>query len=386
MPLFKIKAYDTAGVVKTLRREAQTEDGLLRMLELEGLVAVSVEPERTKGEKLRSRNLKPTDQHLFCSMLSAFLRSGLSLTEVLGLLGRQTRDKKLKPLYAELRESVEGGRSLAHAMKATGVFRDFQVGMVESGERSSSLPDILEKASDLLQSEIAIRRKIQSALTYPILMLAVGLCVVVFLITYVVPQLTSIVVESGKALPFATRALLAVSSAVRLGALPVVVLAVVVYVYMKRKGKRISLPLFREIRSQLTFSLLFSQLSTLLQTGVPLVQALEMSAPLDPKKGRISFLAEEVRKGYRFSQSLEREGSFPEDIVAIVRIGEVGGNLPDCMERIATNSWEFAQGSMQRWSNLAEPIIIIVLGVVVGFVVMAVLLPIFSLSDLVGAG
>lgn len=217
-------------------------------------------------------------------------------------------------------------------------------------------------------------------------MLAVGLCVVVFLITYVVPQLTSIVVESGKALPFATRALLAVSSAVRLGALPVVVLAVVVYVYMKRKGKRISLPLFREIRSQLTFSLLFSQLSTLLQTGVPLVQALEMSAPLDPKKGRISFLAEEVRKGYRFSQSLEREGSFPEDIVAIVRIGEVGGNLPDCMERIATNSWEFAQGSMQRWSNLAEPIIIIVLGVVVGFVVMAVLLPIFSLSDLVGAG
>jgi type II secretory pathway component PulF len=105
---------------------------------------------------------------------------------------------------------------------------------------------------------------------------------------------------------------------------------------------------------------------------------------MDRSAGRMAFLADEVRKGYRFSQSLERQGTFSEDIVSIVRIGEVGGNLPDCLDRIASNSWEFAQSSMQKWSNLAEPIIIIILGAVVGFVVMAVLLPIFSLSELVG--
>jgi type II secretory pathway component PulF len=94
------------------------------------------------------------------------------------------------------------------------------------------------------------------------------------------------------------------------------------------------------------------------------------------------FLADEVRKGYRFSQSLERQGSYSEDIIAIVRIGEAGGNLPGCLDRIAVNAWNFSQDAMQKWSTLAEPIIIIVLGAIVGFVVLAVLLPIFNLADL----
>jgi type II secretory pathway component PulF len=267
-------------------------------------------------------------------------------------------------------------------MKTQGVFQEFLIGMVESGERSSSLPDILEKASALLQSQITLRRKIASALTYPILMLIVGFFVVAFLVAYVVPQLTGIVVDAGQTLPFATRLLLALSAAIKNGGLPALLILLLASVYMKRKGKRIKLPLFRETRNLLTVSMLFSQLSTLIKTGVPLVQALEMSEPMDPEKGRIRFLAEDVRKGYRFSQSLERQGTFSEDIVAIVRIGEVGGNLPNCLDRIASNSWEFAQTSMQKWSSLAEPIIIMVLGVVVGFVVLAVLLPIFNLSDL----
>jgi type II secretory pathway component PulF len=123
-------------------------------------------------------------------------------------------------------------------------------------------------------------------------------------------------------------------------------------------------------------------MSTLLKSGVALVQALEMTESMDPHKGRMRFLAEEVRKGYRFSQSLEREGSYSEDIIAIVRIGEVGGNLPGCLDRIAANSWDFAQASMQKWSSLAEPIIIVIMGAVIGFVVLAVLLPIFSMTDL----
>ena len=384
MPLFKLKVYDPQGNMKTLRRESPTEDSLLRSLSLEGFVPISVELDNSGKANRAVKQLKLTDQHMFCSMLAAFLKSGLSLTEVLGLLGRQTKDKSLKPIYGDLRESVESGRSLAHSMRTSGVFREFLVGMVESGERSSSLPEILEKASALLQSEVDLRRKIQSALTYPVLMLVVGLCVVAFLITYVVPQLTSIVVEAGKELPLSTRLLLSLSSLFRVGALPALVIGALAATWMKRKGKRISVPLFKDIQAQLTFSLLFSQLSALTRAGVPLVQALEMSAPIDSKKSRIPFIAEEVRKGYRFSQSLEREGSFPEDIVSIVRIGEMGGNLPDCMERVSSNSWEFAQASMQKWSNLAEPIIIVVLGLITGFVVMAVLLPIFSLSEIVG--
>jgi type II secretory pathway component PulF len=384
MPLFKVKGYDVKGDLKTIRKDASSEEELLRAVQLEGFVPIAITTEGKKGSQKKAKLMRLEDQQLFCSMLSAFLRSGLSLTEVLRLLQRQTRDKQLNNIFSELRESVESGRSLAQSMIAMEVFRPSLVGIVESGERSSSLPDVLERASALLQGEIALRRRIQSALTYPIMMLIVGVCVVAFLVTYVVPQLTEIVVDAGKTLPLATRALLFISFTIKYCSMPVILILFLVYRHMRRKGKKISVPLFKEIRNQLTVSLIFSQLATLIKSGVPLVQALEMSAPMDSQAGRMPFLAEEVRKGYRFSQSLERQGTFPEDVVAIVRIGEVGGNLPDCLDRIASNSWEFAQSSMQKWSNLAEPIIIIVLGVVVGFVVMAVLLPIFSLSEIAG--
>lgn len=381
---YKVRAYDPSGDLKSFRREAATEDELIRALSLDGYVPVSVKAERASAAARSGRPLKLEDQHMFCSTLSAFLLSGLSLTEVLRLLQNQTRDKKLQPIFAELREAVESGRSLAQGMRAQGVFQEFLVGMIESGERSSSLPSLLEKAASLLSSQISLRRRISSALTYPILMLFVGFFVVAFLIAYVVPQLTSIVVESGRELPISTRALLLFSDVIRYAGPPAIVILLIARIYMKRKGKKIALPLFREIRRLLTVSMLFGQISTLIRTGVPLVQALEMSEPMDPEKGRIRFLAEEVRKGYRFSQALERQGTFSEDIIAIVRIGEVGGNLPDCLDRIASNSWEFAQTSMQKWSSLAEPIIIMVMGLVVGFVVMAVLLPIFNMSDLAG--
>lgn len=382
MALFKVRAYDPNGDLKSFKKEAPTEEELIRALSFDGYVPISVQAERSKDGKGAKKPLKLEDQHMFCSMLSAFLLSGLPLTEVLRLLQRQTRDKKLQPVFSELRESVEAGHSLAQSMKVQGVFAEFLIGMVESGERSSSLPAILERASSLLQSQITLRRKISSALTYPLLMLIVGIFVVAFLIAYVVPQLTSIVVESGRELPLATRILLLLSDIIKYGALPACVLGAAAYIYMKRTGKKVNVPLFREIKNLLTVSMLFSQLATLIKTGVPLVQALEMSEPMDPEKGRINFIAEEVRKGYRFSQALERQGGFSEDIVAIVRIGEVGGNLPDCLDRIASNSWEFAQTSMQKWSSMAEPMIIMFMGLVVGFVVMAVLLPIFNLSDL----
>ncbi|MDR1481639.1 MAG: type II secretion system F family protein [Synergistaceae bacterium] len=386
MPFFKIKAYDSKGDLKTLRRESNTEDELLRSLSLEGYVPVSfvVEKSRRSSSSAAAKPLKLTDQHLFCTMLSAFLQGGLSMTEVLGLLQSQTRDKRLQPLFGELKDLVESGRSLAQSMRTQGVFRESLVGMIESGERSSSLPNILDKAAELLQSEISLRQKLRSALTYPIFMLIVGVGVVAFLLAYVVPQLTGIVVSSGKELPLITRALLSVSYAVRVGALPAILIGLLVYIQLRRRGKKISIPLFGGIRNMLTMSLIFSQLSTLIRSGIPLVQALELSEPLDTQKGRIKFLAEEVRKGYRFSQSLERQGTFSEDAIAIVRIGEVGGNLPDCLERVAVNLWTFAQLSMQKWSSLAEPIIIIVMGVIVGFVIMAVLVPIFSLSELSG--
>jgi len=178
--------------------------------------------------------------------------------------------------------------------------------------------------------------------------------------------------------------LIFISDAVRAGLLPLILLIILIVFYMRKKGKKIKLPMFKDVRDNIAFAMIFSQVGTLIRAGIPLVQALLLTAPLDPVQGRLQEVADHIRQGYRFSQGLEKEGSFPEEITTIVRVGESGGNLPEGLIRLGNNCWEYAQSSMQRWATLAEPMIILVMGVLVGFVVIAVLLPIFDLSSLAG--
>ncbi len=388
MPLFKADVYTADGRQKEIRKEAASENELIRELMSDGLTVVNIKEERGgrfslfSGRRKRSGQISLEDQHLFCITLSSYIKSGLSITEVLRLLQRQTRNKSLKPVCTELRESVEGGRSLAASMRAAGVFRESLVGMVESGERSASLPDILEKAAELMQNEIRLRRKLRSSLTYPLLMFMVGMAVTIFLLTFVVPRLTALVIDSGAELPFVTRLLILISDAVRVGLIPFLAVLLIFFLFLRKSGRTISIPIFRDIKENIAFSMIFLQTGTLLKSGMPLVLALKLTEPLDPVKGRLRTVQEHIKKGYRFSQGLEKEGSFPEEIVSVVRVGESGRDLPDSLIRLGNNCWDIAQSSMQKYAELAEPIIILVMGFLVGFVVIAVLLPIFDLSTL----
>lgn len=388
MPLFKADVYTADGRQKELRKEATNENELLRELISDGLTVVSIKEENSRklnlfsGRRKRARQISLEDQHLFCITLSSYIKSGLSITEVLRLLQSQTRNKLLRPIYTELRESVEGGRSLAASMRVAGVFRESLVGMVESGERSASLPDILEKAAELIHNEVHLRGKLRSSLTYPLLMFVVGMAVVVFLLTFVVPRLTALVIDSGAELPFVTRLLIFISDAVKMAFIPFLAALLIVFIFLRRSGRSITIPIFRDIKENIAFSMIFSQTGTLLKSGLPLIQALKLTEPLDPVKGRLQIVQDHIRKGYRFSQGLEKEGSFPEEIVSVVRVSENGRDLPDGLIRLGSNCWDIAQSSMQKYATLAEPLIILAMGFLVGFVVIAVLLPIFDLSTL----
>lgn len=254
--------------------------------------------------------------------------------------------------------------------------------MVESGERSASLSDMLEKAAELIHNEIQLRRKLRSSLTYPLLMFLVGMAVVVFLLTFVVPKLTALVIDSGAELPFITRVLIFISNGVKMSIIPLIIVIPLFFIILRKRGKKITLPMFKDIKDNIAFSMIFSQTGTLLKSGIPLVQALKLTEPVDPVKGRLQIVQDHIRKGYRFSQGLEKEGSFPEEVISVVRVSESGGNLPDGLTRLGSNCWDIAQSSMERYAVLVEPLIILVMGSLVGFVVIAVLLPIFDLSTL----
>lgn len=385
MPRYRYTAYDPQGNAVSGEVEATGEPAAVQALRKEGLVPVQLRPgiERKAGTGKSDRRVPLEDHLLFCRSLASYLRGGLTLSHVLVLLAKQSPESSLRDLYTRLREDVEGGRSLGLAMRESGRFREDLVGMVESGERSGSLPQVLDRAARLFRLEISLRRRVRSALTYPLVMAAVGMAVVAFLLVYVVPRLSALFEDLGETLPLPTRLLLWISALLKTAGIPVLVVLLLALLWLRRRGTLMPRLPFRNLRERITLSLVFSHLATLLDCGIPLVQALSMIAPMDPDPARWASVSARVGKGYRLGQALEDEGSFTEDAVYIVQVGEAGGELSEALQQVADNSWEIAENRMARLADLVEPAMVLALGALVGFIVVAILLPIFDLSSLI---
>ena len=384
MPRYRCRAYTKEGNLVTRRLDALNEAAAFGELQRQGLVAVdlTVEEEK-KGGKLKKLSLE--NHVLFCRSLTGYLKGGLNLTDALRLLIKQSPERQLSRIYEALYQEVAGGKRLAGAMKDLGVFREGLVGMVTSGEHSGSLVPILQRGAGLYRQEQLLRKKVQKALTYPVVMLFVGFGVVSFLMVFVVPKLAGLFTEMDKVLPLPTRILLGLASAMQSYGIPLLLVILLGILVLRRRKKKIRLPLFRRIREQIARSLVLGQTAALVQAGIPLVQALEMAAPMDtPNPNRWLEVAELVRQGYRFASALEKQGNFAEDLIYILRVGEMGNDLPGAMEQAAETAWEMAESSMERMANLAEPLLVLFLALLVGFVVISVLLPIFDISSLVG--
>lgn len=385
MASYGYSAYDGKGNLKKGKIESQSAQQAAETLALQGLVVVDLTEDLGSRGKKSVRLLSLEDHETFCRSLSTYLGAGLPLAEALKLLEKQG-GKKLGLLYGSLRRSVEEGRRLSASLRDSGCFQENLCGMVESGEKGGTLETVLRQAVDLYSMQASLRRKFQSAMTYPMVMMIVGLGVVGFLMAYVVPKVAVLFSDMGKTLPAPTRILMAISALARTAGIPVLT-AVLMLFLLIRSGKfkiRIKIPFFRGIKENITLSLVTSNLSSLLKSGIPLVQALKMSSVLDSRQDRWVAAAEQVKGGMRFEKALEKDGSFDEDLVYFVRIGEMGGDLARSLERISETRWERARFSMDRMANLIEPVMVLFLGAVVGFVVVAILLPIFDISAFVG--
>ena len=381
MPQFAYTAYDNKGKVKKGFMEGSASSAVIGQLESRGFIVVEVNQIVKTRKKGRIRSLPLEAQAMFCRSISSYLKSGLSLTDTLKLLAKQSSEKKVSDAYASILEEIQGGRKFSVALEDLGIFRESLRRVVESGEQSGTLIDVLKQTADQLKLEISLRRKVRAALTYPIVMVFVGIGVVSFLLAYVVPKLADLFADMGQDLPIPTRILLTSSEIIKTGAIPFLILILMASLYFRRKKK--DLPFFRKLREKITISVVTSQLGTLLDSGIPLVQALRMSAPMDRRAERWLHVAGLVKEGYRFDTALEREGSFPEEMLYIIRVGEMGGDLSGSLRHISENNWEIAESQMERLASLIEPVMVLSLGLIVGFIVVAILLPIFDLSSLV---
>ena len=383
MARYSYRAYDSESRIRKGFVDASSTAAAIEQLEGRDLVVVEVlEAGRSKKIRKGGRGLKLEEQADFCRNVSSYLKSGLHLADTLRILSKQSQGRRIGDIYSLLLEDVEGGKTFASSLRETGFFRESVTGVIESGEKSGNLTTVLDQLAEQLGVEVSLQRKVRSALTYPVVMTVIGIGVITFLLAYVVPRLSSLFEDLGQALPLPTRILIFLSYWVKTLVIPGLILFLVLLLVYRKKGRK-GLPFFRKIRRKVTFALVSSHIATLLESGIPLVQALRMSSTMDSEPERWTRVAEHVKAGYRFDKAMEKEGSFPDDMIYIIRVGEMGGDLPGSLRRISENYWETSKSLMESMTNLIEPVMVLFLGIAVGFVVVSILLPIFDLSSLV---
>ncbi len=322
--------------------------------------------------------------------LSILLSSGVPLIEALRSLSEENTGF-WKGVLVEIRESVSGGAGLSRALDSQGkVFPEFYIHMVAAGEQSGALDKVLIRVADFLEQQAAVRSKIRTAMTYPLFMASVGFVVMSFLFTFVVPKIVRIFENTKSALPFITVVLIRISNLfVNYWWVLVICAAAAVLSRKKITGKNrrridaMKLRLPGGVMQSLYFGRFARTLGFLLEGGLPMLRSLELAAKSAGNviiEQRVTEAAKRVAEGGRLSAALE---GFPPVLLQLISTGEKSGTLAEILGNAADSYEEDFERKVQKLLSLLEPSMILAMGLIVGFIVLAVLLPMFQLNQLV---
>jgi type IV pilus assembly protein PilC len=403
---FKARAATGAAQSGTIAAESQSE--ALKKLQERGLVVTHLELTRdlavhwraSKGKQSLFRQSVPVkDLSMFCRQFAVLFGSGVTIMQSLRTLEQQTTNRELKARLKQVTQAVVAGEGLGAAMKRhADVFPALLYNMVAAGEVSGALETVLDKAATHFEREHAIETRVKSALFYPKLVVGVIFLVVTFLLTFVVPRFADLFVGMGVDLPLPTRMLMGLGAfmaswwwAVALGL--VVAYALAVWYRATPAGKvvfdRLSLrlPIFGELNRMNFVSRFCRNLATLSRSGVPIVPAMILVRQTIGNRileHALRPAEEAIKAGQGIAPQLSRSGFFPPLVTQMVAVGEETGALDTMLERAS----DFYDGEIKsltdRLTQLIEPIIFVILGVVVTFIILAIMLPMFESLRMVG--
>jgi len=331
--------------------------------------------------------------------LATLLGAGLPLMSALGILVDQTSHPAFRQLLAQVREDVREGKSLSAALVPhIRVFTPLYLYMVQAAEAAGTLPSIMERLANFREHQQAVRSKVKSALAYPLLMLLAGSAILFFLVVFVIPSITGIFQEMNQTLPAVTLLLIGISEVVShywwlmglggAGAFFLLRHTLQATPGGQRLRDRIKLraPLLGPLVRKMAIARFSRTLGTLLQSGVPMLTALEIAQKVVNNTvltDAIKYAALEVTHGESLSRPLARGGIFPPMATEMLALGEHSGNLEPMLFRIADAYEQEAENKIMLATALVEPLMILFMGLVVGFVVVAILLPLFEMNQLV---
>ncbi|HEY6008832.1 MAG TPA: type II secretion system inner membrane protein GspF [Geobacteraceae bacterium] len=402
MPTFRYSAYRPGGGETSGSIEAESPREARERLKRDGLFPREIAPleEESGGGMLRAmrKRVPLPELALMTRRLSTLVGSAVPLHESLATLHLQERPGELKRVLGRVKERVAEGAPLAKALAAEpAVFSESYVSMVAAGEASGALESILDSLADFLEDQAQVRSKIATALAYPLLMVVVGSGVMLFLLGFVIPKIVTVFTESKAALPLITVVLIKVSNVVRVGwwaILGSLVAAVLLYrrygrsEEMRQREDRLllRLPLAGALLQRLILARFARVLGLLLASGVPVIRAMEIIGDVVVNReyrGLLRQVKAELIEGGSMSAGLAKSPLFPPLLVHMIAVGERGGTLEEMLAKAGKAFQTEFEGAIVRGMALLEPLLVLAMGVCVGIVVLAVLLPIFELNQLV---
>jgi general secretion pathway protein F len=405
MPAFRYEAVDAAGASKKGVLNADSARSARADLRSQGLVPIKVDAiaaqvdasgaasRRGFGEKLST-----TELALFTRQLASLLEAGLPLEQAFTALLEQAERQYVRDLVASIRSEVMGGASLSDALSRHP--RDFQEiyrALVASGEQIGQLSRVLSRLADYIERRNALVQKVKLAFTYPAIVTVVAFLIVIFLLTYVVPQIVSVFANTKQKLPLLTVIMLAISDFVRNYGFIVLGIAIAAG-FMVRKMLQnpdvklrwhtwlLTAPLYGKFERSLNTSRFASTLAITTGSGVPILRALETSRDTLSNvamRQLVEQASDSVREGASLARSLSAQKHFPPMLIHMIRAGEITGELPAMLDRAASAQEADLERRTLTIAGLLEPMLILAMGVVVLLIVLAVLMPIIEINQLV---
>jgi general secretion pathway protein F len=411
MPVYQYRGYRSDGAAAAGIVDAENVKVARLKLRKEGVFPTDVTEEREAPPRRQDAGaaLHPrakgragvlTAGHVavMTRQFATLLVAGLPLVDALGVLIDQAEKKPIKGLFADIREQVRGGKSLSAALASYEKdFSPIYVHMVQAGEASGALDQILFRLADFLDKQQALKTKVTNALIYPALMLGVGVTVLFFLVTFVVPKITAVFASMKQALPWPTVVLMAVS---RFCAdyWPVFLVATLGGGWLIRRVAHtdrgrlamdrllLRMPLFGDLVRMVSISRLASTLSTMLASGVQLLDALNVSKRVMNNRvleEAVESARQNIREGETIADPLKRSGEFPALATHMIAVGERSGEMEEMLRRISQIYDGEVERVVARLTSLLEPVMILVMGAIVFFIVVSILLPIFEMGQMV---
>ena len=398
MAVYSYEAVNSAGKVVRSTFEAADCHGVLEMLKEKNLYPVKVKETSNieiKASISHNRSIKTKDLAFFCRQVAALLDAGIQIADALQIISQQIANKKLQVAVAAVTEEVQTGIPFSEAMKKQGIFPDLLIHMVTSGEVSGTLNYVMRRLAEDYEKEYAIKKKISGAMVYPILIMVVAIVAVVFVLTSVLPRFALMFESAGVALPLPTQILISVSEFIMQNWLflvlgvGILVFGVMRYVHTS-EGRywvdtfKLKIPIIGSVNKKIVSGRFTRTLSSLLKSGIPLMQSLEYVAAVVGNSivsSKVLTIREEISKGANLTDSVRKANFFEPVVIHMVKIGEDSGKLDEVMENTANIYDQEVDSAVQGMTTIIEPLMIIFMAAVVGALVFSIITPMFDMAQ-----